>query len=173
MTKSLTIGDEAPNFDLASTEDVVLMLCDETARMAQALYLFADPASEEVRRDLAALAAVADELKASGVCILGISPTKIEPLKTLQREADLPFPLLYDDRGFSAAYGLEAPDEETPASPVLVLVDRSQKVIWIGDPGTSAESVRQALLAAAKKLPSPTTNYPRSIVNRVVDRWVN
>ena len=38
MAATLVVGDEAPNFDLTSTEDVVLMLCDEVPRMAVLLY---------------------------------------------------------------------------------------------------------------------------------------
>ena len=39
MTR-LSPGDEAPNFDLTSTEDVVLMLRDEVSRTAALLYFF-------------------------------------------------------------------------------------------------------------------------------------
>ena len=173
MAKSLAIGDEAPNFDLASTEDVVLMLCDETARMAQVLYFFADPEDEAARRDLVALASSRDDLQRQGVCILGICPAKVDPLKKLQGELELPYPLLFDDRDFASAYGIERVDDETPPAPVLVVVDRRQKVGWIANPVTSVEAALREVMAAAKQLPSPASNYPRSIVNRVVDRWVN
>lgn len=173
MSKALSPGDEAPDFDLASTEDVVLMLRDETARMAQLLYLFADPADDAARRDLSALAQQRDKFQEAGVCILGISPAKLDPLKALQRELELPFPLLYDDRGFAAGYGLETADEETKPAAVVVLVDREQKVRWVAAPGTAMDSLLANLKAVMKKLPSQTANYPRSIVNRVVDLWVN
>jgi len=173
MPKSLAPGDEAPDFDLASTEDVVLMLRDETARMAQVLYFFGDPEGEAARRDLAALAKQRASFQEAGVCILGVSPAKVDPLKSLQGELELPFPLLFDDRGFAAAYGFESEDEERPPATVLVLVDRRQKVRWMGSPGAVVEGLLPELAAALKKLPSPATNYPRSIVNRFVDRWVN
>jgi len=173
MPKLLAPGDEAPNFDLASTEDVVLMLRDETARMAQVLYFFADPEDEAVRLDLAALARQFAEFQPAGVCILGISPAKLDALKSLQAELELPFPLLYDDRGLAAAYGFGSDDEETPATPVLVLVDRQQRVRWSVGEGATVESRQAQLRAAVKKLPSPTANYPRSIVNRLVDHRVN
>jgi len=173
MSKSLAPGDEAPNFDLASTEDVVLMLCDETARMAQVLYFFSDPEDETARRDLAVLARQRDGFQEIGVCIMGVSPAKLDPLKSLQGELELPFPLLFDDRGFAAAYGFESADEETPPAPLIVLIDRQQTVRWVGSPGAAVEGQLAELAAALKKLPSPTANYPRSIVNRFVDRRVN
>lgn len=173
MSKSVAPGDEAPNFDLASTEDVVLMLRDETARMAQVLYFFSDPEDEGARRDLTALAKQRDGFQERGVCILAISPAKLDPLKSLQGELELPFPLLFDDRGLAAAYGFESADEETPPAPMMVLVDRRQMVCWVGSPGAAVEGQLPQLAAALKKLPSPTANYPRSIVNRLVDHRVN
>jgi len=173
MSSPLAPGDEAPNFDLASTEDAVLMLRDETARMAQVLYFFADPEDEAVRRDLSALARQRAGLQEAGVCILGISPVKLDALKSSQAELELPFPLLYDDRGLAAAYGFGLGDEETPPPSFLLLVDRRQTVRWLGDAGTDVESQQSQLSAAVKKLPPPTANYPRSIVNRLVDHRVN
>ena len=52
MPGTVSIGDTAPNFDLSSTEDALLMLKDEVIRTAVVLYFFADAGSERVRRDL-------------------------------------------------------------------------------------------------------------------------
>ena len=40
MAKQLSVGDEAPNFDLSTTEGAVLMLCDEVPRNFVVLYFF-------------------------------------------------------------------------------------------------------------------------------------
>ncbi len=171
MTRSLAVGDEAPNFDLSSTEGSLLMLRDEVPRNLVLLYFFSDLESEDVRDDLAALAAARDDLARERVNVLGIAPVKMPQLQALQAELALPFPLLRDDRGFSPAYGIETP-EEGSASPALVLVGRDQSVRWIANPVESVASVLGDLRAAVDKS-SPTSNYPKSVINRIVDRWVN
>ena len=173
MAPTLSIDDEAPNFDLTSTEDVVIMLRDEVPRSAVLLYLFADPADETARRDLEALAAAARRLGRLPLSVLGISPAKLDELKAAQRELKLPFPLLVDDRGFSADYGVKAPAEGEQAPPALVVVDRQQRVRWIANPAGSVADEIARLESDLKKLPSTTSNYPRKVINRLVDLWVN
>lgn len=173
----LAPGDRAPDFDLTSTEDAVLMLRDEIPRNAVLLYFFADPAAERARRDLAAIAARRDDLSRLGLKVLGVSPAKMDALKAAQRELELPFPLLTDDRGFSRSYGVAAGESDDGngdgPEPALVLVDRTQEVLWIANPAPSFEQVAGDVLGRLKKLPSSTANYPRSVINRLVDRWVN
>lgn len=162
----------APNFDLSSTEDVLLMLRDEVPRGPVVLYFFADPASEATRSDLTALAGRSEALEAVRARVLGVSPAKLPALKTVQRELGLPFPLLYDDRGFSAEYGVGKP-EEGDAPPALFVVGRDQTILWSANPLTGIE---QALTEAERVLkPQPPTSaaYPRSVVNRLIDRFVS
>ncbi len=191
LMAGLSIGDEAPNFDLTSTEDAVLMLRDEVPRTAVLLYFFADLASDQVRSDLAALAAVATQGEAFGraeLKVMGVSPAKLDDLKQAQSELGLPFPLLTDDRGFSGAYGMATPiaavppaedgenGEEAPAvvpDPSLVLVNRDQRVLWLRNPAGSIDGAICEILARLKSLPKPTVNYPRSVINRLVNFWVN
>ncbi len=173
MAPSVSIGDEAPNFDLTSTEDVVIMLRDEVPRSAVLLYLFADPADEAVRRDLAALAGTAQRLAELPVSVLGISPAKLDQLKEVQRDLSLPFPLLVDDRGFSSDYGVVAPAEDQAPAPALVAVDRQQRIVWLANPAGSVEDSLGELERDLKKVPSTTSNYPRQVINRLIDRWVN
>ena len=173
MAPTVSIGDEAPNFDLTSTEDVVIMLRDEVPRAAVLLYLFHDPADEAVRSDLRALAGAAERLRELPVSVLGISPAKLPELKAAQRELKLPFPLLVDDRGFSADYGVVAPAEDQPAPPALIAVDRQQRIVWMANPAGSVESALASLESDLKKLPSTTSNYPRRVINRLIDLWVN
>ena len=166
------VGDRAPNFDLASTEDVVLMLCDEIPRTAVLLYFFADPSDQRARADLAALGARSEDFARAELKVMAISPAKLEDLKAVQRELGLPFPLLVDDRDFSRAYGVEGSEDEAPA-PALVLVDRDQTVLWLANPAPAAATAVSEILVKLKKLPSSTANYPRSVINRLVDLWVN
>jgi peroxiredoxin len=168
VARTLSIGDEAPNFDLSSTEDVVLMLRDEASRMAQVLLFFGDADDPTTRRDLEALKGACDGLAEHGTRILGISAAKLPALKELQRELALPFPLLRDDRRFADLYGFQGATEEAPAQHVLVLVDRRQRVAWIGGADGLGE-----VEAVAGKLPSPASNYPGAVVNTLIDRWVN
>ena len=86
MAQSLAVGDEAPNFDLTSTEDVVLMLRDECVRTGVVLYLFHDTEGDRVRDDLLALARRWDELSAADSRVLGVSRAKLPELKQLQKE---------------------------------------------------------------------------------------
>ncbi len=166
----LAEGDTAPNFDLASTEDAVLMLRDEVPRSAVLLYFFGAPADQRARRDLSLLASHAGSLV--GAKALGVSPAKLDELKSLQRELELPFPLLSDDRGFSGLFGFENA-EEGESAPVLVLVNRDQKVLWQAKPLESMETALEEIRGRLKSLPSSTANYPRSVINRLVDLWVN
>jgi peroxiredoxin len=172
MAHRLEVGDEAPNFDLSSTEGALLMLCDEVPRNMVALYFFADLESERTRSDLAALGNVRDSLAAKRVNILGVSPAKMPGLEDLQSELGLSFPLLRDDRDFSSSYGVEKGEEDAAAEPALVLVSRTQSVLWIANPVQSVESALVDLTKAADT-GSPTSNYPKKVINRIVDRWVN
>jgi peroxiredoxin len=168
---TLAVGDEAPNFDLSSTEDVLLMLRDEVVRTAIVLYVCGDARGERVKGDLLALARAAGDLAADGTRVLVVSATGLEELKALQRELHLPFPLLHDDRGFAAHYGVAAPEGE-PA-PRVLLVDRRQRVVWMAELGQAVEGALPAIREGVKGLPSPSASLPRQVVNRVVDRWVN
>ena len=167
MPGPISIGDEAPNFDLSSTEECLLMLKDEVVRTAVVVYFFANPGDERVLRDLDALSRRKDSLlEKSRVRILAVSPTPLDDLRKLQRERKLLFPLLHDDRSFSAAYGVTD-------APVLVVVDRRQRLRFIANPVASvAESMAQ-VESAIKDLPSPTKSYPKTVINRLIDRWVN
>ena len=104
--------------------------------------------------------------------ILGVSPTKAEPLRVAQREIGLDFPLLYDDRDFSRAYGVVAP-AEGQADPGIFLVDRDQKVCLAENPLDSMEAAVGRIMTTLQRQPSPTYHYPRKTVNRIVDWWVN
>ena len=172
MASTLVVGDEAPNFDLTSTEDVVLMLRDEVPRMAVLLYFF-DGDGDRERSDLRILADGQRKLKEKGAVVLGVSRAKVEALKELQRDLHLQFPLLRDDRDFSSQYGVVAAAEDEPAPPALFLVNRDQKVLWMACPATSVEGALGDIDKALQALPSQMANYPQTIVNRVVDWWVN
>ena len=170
MTGKVAVGSEAPNFDLTSTEDVVLMLCDEVTRVAVVLYFFADPDADRARSDLRVLADRQPALKAQAATILGICPAKQPALKQLQRDLELPFPLLTDDRKFSLAYGVGTDPEE--AEPALMLVDHRQRIAWQANPVASVEAVLPDLQQVLAKLGDTTSNYPRSVINRLVERFV-
>ena len=173
MPGPISIGDEAPNFDLSSTEDALLMLKDEVTRTALVVYFFSNPADERVLRDLDALNARRNALVKLQVRILAVSPTPLDDLRKLQRERKLLFPLLHDDRNFSAAYGVTAPEEGRPAAPALVVVDRRQRLRFIANPVASVEDSMAQVESSIKDLPSPTKSYPKAVINRLIDRWVN
>lgn len=166
MPGPIAIGDEAPNFDLSSTEEALLMLKDEAARTALVVYFFADPGDERALRDLDALNRRRDALAGMTVRILAVSPAPLDGLKKVQRERKLLFPLLHDDRNFSASYGVAA-------APALVVVDRRQRIRFIANPVVSVDDAMPQVETALKALPSPTQEYPKSVVNRWIDRWVN
>lgn len=175
MPGPISIGDEAPNFDLSSTEDALLMLKDEVTRTAMVVYFFGT-ADERVLRDLDALNARREALVKLQVRILAVSPTPLDDLRKLQRERKLLFPLLHDDRNFSAAYGVTAPTPEEPgrpAAPALVVVDRRQRLRFIANPVASVGDSMAQVESAIKDLPSPTKSYPKAVINRLIDRWVN
>ena len=102
-----------------------------------------------------------------------IAKAKPEVLQDLQRELALPFPLLSDDRAFSAHYGVEAPAEGETAPPALFLVDRRQRVAWAANPAPAMDEALAAVDKALAELPGPTSNYPKMVVNRIVNWWVN
>ena len=172
MGRQLAVGDEAPNFDLSSTEGSLLMLCDEVPRNLVVLYFFADTEAPAVREDLVALKAARDDLASKRVNILGVASAKMPVLKALQADLGLPFPLLRDDRKFSESYGIEAP-EEGVAAPALVLVGRDQKVLWVANPAGGVERALGGLRGAIDPKTSSTSNYPGKVINRLVDRWVH
>ena len=168
----LAPGDEAPNFDLTSTEEVVLMLRDEVSRTAALLFFF-DAEDEGSRASLAALGAAASRLGRHRARVFGIAAAKPEALGELQRELALPFPLLSDDRGFAAHYGVAPAGEGEATAPALFLVDRRQRIAWIANPAPAMEEALAAADQVLADLPGPTSNYPGTVVNRVVNWWVN
>jgi peroxiredoxin len=171
---AISIGDEAPNFDLTSTEDALLMLRDEVSQSAVVVYFFADPESERARRDLDALNGALPDFARRRARVLAVSPAKLDDLKRLQAERKLLFPLLHDDRGFSARYGVAGAEEGKAApEPAMVLVSRKQKVLWLANPVASAAGALPQVTKLLAALPSPTASYPRKVINRIVDRWVN
>ncbi len=171
MPGALQIGDDAPDFDLASTEDVVLMLRDEVPRTPVLLFFFDGVDEGSTKSDLGELGKISGELAELGVKIMAVSSAKLEELKAVQKELGLGFPLLHDDRDLSAAYRAEAGGESEGHAEILVLVGRDQKVLWLGRAPVVADSIRGAAGGAAKV--SSTVNYPRKVINRLVDRWVN
>ncbi len=173
MTATISLHDEAPDFDLSSTEDALLMLRDEVPRTPVLLYLFVDPDSARVRGDLASLAEQHPTLAKTGVKILCMSASKMPVLKALQVEMQLPFPLLRDDRDFMASYGIQSVEEGEEAASALYLVNMFQKVDWLANPLSSVEEVMGELRSIIKKQGSSTANYPKSVINRLVDRWLN
>lgn len=172
MAIKLSVGDEAPNFDLTSTEDVLLMLRDEVVRTPVLLYFFGGVDDDRARADLLVLARSWEDLTARGTRALALSSAKIQQLKELQAELHLPFPLLSDDRGFSRSYGVE-PDDDGASEPALVAVNRRQQIIWIANPVASVESSMDDVQRALEALPSQTVSLPKAVVNRLIDRWVN
>ena len=173
MPGVLSIGDKAPNFDLASTEDAVLMLRDEVVRTALVLYFCAGPDDDRVRRDLDALNQHLPALARLRARVLVVSTAKLDELKKVQAERKLLFPLLFDDRNFSAAYGVKAAEEGKLSAPALVVVDRRQEVRWLANPVASVDGALPQVQKLLKDLPSPTKGYPKKVINRWVDGWVN
>jgi len=173
MSSSISVGQEAPNFDLSSTEDVVLMLQDEVVRTSVVLYFFGASLSERIEADLRSLSARRAELGALQTRAMAISPMKLPELKEVQQRLDLSFPLLRDDRDFSRLYGVAAPEDEEEAKPALVLVGPGREILWLANPVVSVGEALPELEKVLKGLPAPTAAYPRSVINRLVDRWVN
>jgi peroxiredoxin len=167
MRGPLAIADEAPNFDLSSTENAVLMLRDEVARNAAVVYFFADPSDERAQRDLDALNQHLDRLARRNARILAVSPAKLDDLKKLQAGRKLLFPLLHDDRNFSAAYGVE------PGAPALVVVSRKQRILWLANPVAAVTEAMPQVEKVLDDQPSPAKSYPKSVINKLVDKIVN
>ena len=168
----LNIGDEAPNFDLSSSEDVLLMLRDEIARSPIVLYVFRHSGDPGVSEDLAALAAARVELARRRARVLGVSKQALAELKALQMERRLPFALLHDDRDFCTAYDVPAPAEGAVAAPALLLVGRDQRVVWKASPGTRAAAAMSEVLQQLDGHTPIPASYPRAVVNRFIGRGV-
>jgi peroxiredoxin len=142
------------------------MLRDEVVRSAVIVYCFDDPADEGARTALTALAARHGSIPGP-VEIFAVSPAPMEALKSLQKELGLPFPLLRDDRGLMAAYGVERAEEEA-AEPVLAVVDRQQRLAWYRRPAGAVDVAWPEVVACVERMKPPTSNYPRTVVNRLV-----
>jgi hypothetical protein len=53
------------------------------------------------------------------------------------------------------------------------VVNRLQKVLWLANPVASVEDALPEVVKSLKDQGSPAGNYPRAVINRLVDRWVN
>jgi peroxiredoxin len=164
MATEITVGDQAPNFDLTSTEGVVLMLHDEVPRMQVLLYFFENPGSAE--SDLEELSTSSAKLSGKGIKVIAVSTAPLEELSDTQQKLALTYPLLHDDRALSQAYGADS-------STVLALVDRNRQIALLDRHPVDLRSSLAALLGGGSSLRESTTNYPKSVINRLVDRWVN
>lgn len=173
MPRALAIGDEAPNFDLSSTEDAVLSLRDEVGRNSVVLYFFSELDSDRTRRDLIALQGHLGALSRLRTKVLAVATAGMDDLKKLQADLGLRFPLLRDDRRFSQAYGVVSSEEGKPAPPALAVVSRRQEIRWLANPVASVEQAIGQVEQHLKPLPSPTSAYPKVVVNRLVDWWTN
>jgi len=168
MPQQASVGHAAPDFDLSSTEGCVLSLRDEVPRSAVIIYCFADPSDESARAALSFLAEHADAAPGPSQ-IFGISTASMDELTSLQRELHLPFPLLRDDRGLTAAYGFRVA-EEGPTESVMAVIDRGQKLIWERRAAEDLAAIWHEVVDCLKRTDRPTSNYPRSVVNRLVSR---
>jgi len=52
-------------------------------------------------------------------------------------------------------------------------VNRRQEVKWLANPVASVADALPQVEALLKAMPSPTRSYPKSVINRLIDRWVN
>lgn len=166
--QTISVGADAPDFDLTSTEDVLLMLRDEVPRTPVILYVFLE-IDDAAREDLEELAAAVPKWTESGLRVLAMAPVKVARLKQLQAELELPFPLLEDDRDFCERYGVSS--ESTDRR--LVVIDRHSKVHWHSDQWSG---LKQALAEVKRSRPDKQPrliNYPGQVVNKLVNWWVN
>ncbi|QQR74940.1 MAG: redoxin domain-containing protein [Holophagales bacterium] len=168
----LNIGEEALNFDLTSSEDVLIMLRDEVARTPVVLYVFRDAADPGVIDDLVALGAAVGELGRRRAKVLAVAKQPLAGLKQLQVERKLLFPLLHDDRDFCTAYGVPAPEEGSTSRPALLLVGRDQRVRWQAGAGVRAAAVLPELFKQLEAENPPSATYPRRVINRFIGRGV-
>ena len=166
MAIDLTVGDPAPNFDLTSTANAVLMLRDEVPRVQVLLYFF-DGVSEAIG-PLEELARNTAELAARGVKILGVSESSLEELAAVQQRARLPFPLLHDDRELSKLYGAGSGE-----GPVAAFVDHHQCIARIERQPADLGELISSFLAERGKRSDSTVNYPTSVITRLVNRWAS
>ena len=166
MATEINVGDRAPNFDLTSTEGVVLMLHDEVPRMQVLLFFFDDPST--VADELQVLSKKTTALAEKGIKIMAVSSTPLDELRETQQKLGLAYPLLHDDRALASDYGAGEGNQS-----VLALVDRNQQLAWIERGPAEVTDSLSSLLSGGSGLRKSTTNYPRSIINRLVDRWVN
>ncbi len=171
--RPLAAGDVAPDFDLTSTEDVILMLKDEVPRTPVLLYVFSGGQDPQARADLVELERRREAILERRAKILGLSPAPLAELKKLQADLRLRFPLLADDRGFAKAYGLEAPAEGQAAPPALYLVGRDLRVLSSERPVMTIAGALDAIEKQLSSQPSSAAGYPRKVINRWIDRWVH
>ncbi len=170
----ISIGDEAPNFDLTSTEDALLMLRDEIIQTAIVLYFFADPAADRTGRDLDALNQSLDPLGRLRARVLGVSPAKIDALKKLQAQSASSSSRSSTTTATSRpATGSRRRSEGQTAQPALVVVSRRQRVLWLANSVADVSATLPEVLKLLKAQPSPTASYPKKVINRLIDRWVN
>jgi hypothetical protein len=66
----------------------------------------------------------------------------------------------------SKAYGADS-------STVLALVDRNRKIALLARQQVDIGNSLAALIKGGSGLRESTTNYPKSVINRLVNRWVN
>ncbi len=115
------VGESLPAFALADTAGNVVRLRDFKQRRPVLLAFLRAPGAAASRAWLAALAHERARLDELRVAVLVIAPQPTERLRQLQIELDLPFALLADTDGATAAGYLAAGDE---AQDALYAADR-------------------------------------------------
>ena len=65
------------------------------------------------------------------------------------------------------------PRRGKPAPPALVVVSRKQRVLWLANPVASVAEAMPQVETVLEEQPSPARGYPKSVINRLIDKIVN
>ena len=103
----LSVGDEAPNFSLHSTNGGIVSLSDYKGKTNVVLYFYPKDDTPGCTKEACFFRDMQAEFEQAGAVILGVSNDSVKSHNAFAAKYHLPFPLLADeDRSVVNAYGV-------------------------------------------------------------------
>ena len=132
----LDVGDPAPDFDLDGTAGAGFgsyRLSAATDRVPVLVAFYTEDFAPACAGYLEALRDADWGALTDGIGVFGVAPGTMASHREFATELDLPFPLLVDDPGVDAQFGVQRPDGTTRRS--AFLVDRRVRVAfrWVDE----------------------------------------
>jgi peroxiredoxin Q/BCP len=150
---SLKVGDKAPDFSAAASNDTTVKLSDLIGKGNIVLYFYPKDDTPGCTKEACGIRDSIVELKGLDAIVFGVSFDSVESHKQFIAKYKLPFVLLADtDKKVAKAYGI-ADDSSPVATRATFIIGKDGKIAYVNpkvNAATHAAEIRTALAALEK-----------------------